>query len=372
MSNKSNQTNRGAWFKNRSDRGVFRRGKIWYVRYVDQHRKLHVERVGPSKAVANKVYQKRKTEAREGRFFPTTRVTFDEVIEDAITRSRERFELKYPEKTFKPGNYKIVGRWFKGRQASSITPQEIAEKLSQHCVKPATHNRFRVALSHAYKIAIENKKILENPARLVMLQRENNERVRWLNEQRPDEERALRAAIRNRFPEREPELDLALHTGMRWGEQYQLIWKNVDIDRGLITILQAKSGRKEHVRINSEAAEALTKLKSIAPKSDLVCPFNKYDQHREWWLSALRAAKIKDFRWHDLRHTFASRLVMNGVDIFTVNRLLRHASIQMTMRYAHLADNHLKVAIEKLVPTRSDTESDTAIPGSKAAVAYVH
>jgi integrase len=219
---------------------------------------------------------------------------------------------------------------------------------------------------------MENKKVAENPASLVKLQRENNERVRWLNEQRADEESSLRSAIRDKFPQREPELDLSLHTGMRWSEQYHLRWNNVDLERGLITILQAKSGRKEHIRINSEAAQALVKLRSIAPRSEFVCPLNNYDHHREWWLFVLRAAKIYDSRWHDLRHTFASRLVMNGVDIFTVNRLLRHASIQMTMRYAHLADKHLKDAVEKLVVPRGDTESDTAIAGSKTVHAYVH
>ncbi|HYL63239.1 MAG TPA: tyrosine-type recombinase/integrase [Candidatus Methylomirabilis sp.] len=71
-----------------------------------------------------------------------------------------------------------------------------------------------------------------------------------------------------------------------------------------------------------------------------------------------QAAKIEDFHWHDLRHTFASRLVMSGVDIFTVNRLMRHKSLQVTMRYAHLADTHLATAVGKLIP--SVTPSDTA------------
>jgi integrase len=67
------------------------------------------------------------------------------------------------------------------------------------------------------------------------------------------------------------------------------------------------------------------------PNLYLVCPDNNYDYHRDWWLAVLDEAEIEDFHWHDLRHTFASRLVMSGVDIFTVCRLMRHKNIQVTM-----------------------------------------
>jgi len=78
---------------------------------------------------------------------------------------------------------------------------------------------------------------------------------------------------------------------------------------------------------------------------------------RDWWLAVLTAAGIEDFHWHDLRHTFASPLVMSGVDIFTVCRLMRHKNVQVTMRYAHLADKHLAAAVGKLAQgvTGSDT-----------------
>lgn len=123
------------------------------------------------------------------------------------------------------------------------------------------------------------------------------------------------------------------------------------------TIPQAKSGRRETIPINSEALKALTKLRSFAPvKSNdpnatlqlHVCPDPDEWHHRLRWTPAREAATITDFCWLDLRHTFASRLVMNGVDILTVNKLLRHKTLQVTMRYAHLAATHLHDAMGRL------------------------
>ena len=373
MNNISVEKRPGEWKKEKEDRGLFVRGKNWYVRYTDQQGKLHTESTrSSSRANAVKVLRKRQTEVAELRFFPEQvrrNVTFDVLVKDTITRARERYEMKYPGRKFRAGRYDIVSAWFEGRLAASITPQEIAAKLAEHCKAPATHNRYRVALSHVYKIGMDNRKVVENPARLVKLQTENNERVRFLE---PEEEQALRKVIREQWPEREPEFDLALQTGMRWAEQYNLRWEHVDLKRKLLTIPQAKSGRRETIPINSEALKALTKLRSFAPVNSNdpnatlklhVCPDPDEWHHRLWWTPAREVAKITDFCWHDLRHTFASRLVMNGVDILTVNKLLRHKTLQVTMRYAHLAATHLHDAVERLA---SVTKSVT-VPGEAAA-----
>jgi len=217
--NRSDQPQRGQWQKDKSERGIYQRGKTWYIRYRDQHGKMRAERAGPSKALALKAYAKRKTEVAERRFFPASGVLFDEIVDDVITLTRESFKRKHPGREFKAGNYGIVKKWFAGRAADSITPSEIATKLSTHTQVPATFNRFRVAISHVYKIAVENKKLSENPGRLVKMQKENNERVRYLNQfsqkREKSEETKLREAVRRLFPNKETEIDLALHTGMR-------------------------------------------------------------------------------------------------------------------------------------------------------------
>jgi integrase len=106
--------------------------------------------------------------------------------------------------------------------------------------------------------------------RLVKLQRENNERVRYLDQipakkDQKVEEARLREVLRK--PDKEVEIDLALHTGMRWGEQYRLAWTNVDLIRNLIKIIRPKGGKDQHIPINPEARRALARLRAIAPQS---------------------------------------------------------------------------------------------------------
>jgi site-specific recombinase XerD len=163
-----------------------------------------------------------------------------------------------------------------------------------------------------------------------------------------EEETALRKAIRKLCPSREAEFDLALYTGMRWSEQYERRWVEVDQKRNKITLPTTKSGRKQYVQLNTAAHIALAKLRAIAPNAESVCPNQDEWTHRQWWDAVRKESKVSNFHWHDLRHTFASRLVMNGVDIYTVNKLMRHETLQVTKRYAHLADAHLQQAVERL------------------------
>ncbi|MGB4783741.1 MAG: site-specific integrase, partial [Candidatus Acidiferrum sp.] len=311
--------------------------------------------------------------------FPRRReVTVDELIADAIARGREHHELMHPGKRFRPYRYRIVGEWFKGRQAASLTADEIAKALAAHCLTPANFNRYRVALSHAYKLGVESGKISTNQARLVKLKNEGNGTIRWLGQYAPlptdtvylkscrDEEARLRAVIRKKFPDREPELDLSLNTGLRWEEQYTLRWPQVDIKkRRQLTLLGTKGGGTEYIPVGPDARRALKRLRALAPKAELVCPDGKL--HREWWDAARAEARIARYRWHDNRHTFASRLVQRGVPILTVNKLMRHATLQMTMRYAHLAQENLHDAV-KVLGRRSRTKSSTGAVALPAAV----
>jgi site-specific recombinase XerD len=343
--NRTDQPQRGRWRKDKAERGVFRHGKTYYVRFADQSGKVRVEAVGPSKALAIKVCAKRRTEVAERRFFPGSNVSFDDLIKDVIAEARRHHALKRSKKQLCVYRYRILGEWFKGRKASSIKPEEIDKKLSEHCRTPANFNRYRNSLSHLYRLAIHNAKASENPARLVKLKQENNTRVRFLE---PEEEMALRAAIRELHPGREAEFDLALYTGMRWSEQYGLTWSQVNLKLSEITLLHTKSGRKQYVRVNKAARAALEMLRASTRGSDHVCPNQDHRTFRLWWEEVLKASKVANFHWHDLRHTFASRLVMAGTDIYTVSKLLRHGNVATSQRYAHLTDTHLQQAVERL------------------------
>ena len=143
--------------------------------------------------------------------------------------------------------------------------------------------------------------------------------------------------------------------GLRRGELFGLAWADVDMDNANLTVqgLGAKSGRTRHIPLNSEGLGTLSGWKKQCENSEgliFVSPKGgRFDNIRTSWGKVLKAAGIKSFRWHDLRHTFASNLVMAGVDLNTVRELLGHSDYQMTLRYAHLAPEHKADAVARLV-----------------------
>lgn len=151
-----------------------------------------------------------------------------------------------------------------------------------------------------------------------------------------------------------PMIILSINTGLRQGEVFSLKWENVNFERALLTIegAYAKSGKTRHIPLNSEAKSVLKLWQEQSKNSDLVFPSindQPFNTVKTSWRGIRDAAKLKNFRWHDMRHHFASRLVMAGVDLNTVRELLGHSDLAMTLRYAHLAPEHKANAVEKLV-----------------------
>lgn len=140
-------------------------------------------------------------------------------------------------------------------------------------------------------------------------------------------------------------------TGMRQGEQFTREWSDIDLDAGTIRLEQTKNGDCRFVQLNSRALAAIEMLHTRSIGSGRV--FSNLVPR--WFPEAVEKADVQDFKWHDLRHTFASRLVMAGVDIRTVQELMGHKSITMTMRYAHLSPKHRTEALEKLCATATRT-----------------
>ena len=236
---------------------------------------------------------------------------------------------------------------FGRRPAQEITPSDIDKFLAdlvESGRSPATANRFHALLSSIFSVAVRNGRLESNPCKRVSRFKEAPGRVRFLSEK---EEIALRAAIRRFYPDREPEFDLALHTGLRRGEEFGLRRDGVDLERGILTV-QGKTGCR-FVPVNSVACAALEKLLARSDE-EFVCREKRTGQRdrRRWFEQSVGWAEIDDFHWHDLRHTFASRLVMAGVDIRSVQELLGHKSIVMTTRYAHLSPAHQQANVERL------------------------
>jgi site-specific recombinase XerD len=196
---------------------------------------------------------------------------------------------------------------------------------------------------------------------------EDNARIRFLS---VEEETALRKAIEAKCPEHLPEVVLSINTGLRMSEQYGLTWADVSIARRMLTIQRTKNGSTRHVPLNKAALQALDDLRKQIGGPGFVCGGSPGP--RRWFEPALRDAEIAGFSWHCLRHTFASRLVMAGVDIRTVQELLGHKTIAMTVRYAHLAPKHTLAAVERLdAPLDNSTDTTTDTKGSAQPSGHV-
>lgn len=214
---------------------------------------------------------------------------------------------------------------------------------------PKTINNELVLMHHAYNLAMKEWEwVSDNPVSKVSKEKVNNEIIRWLT---PDEERRLLGASPNWLKEI---IVFALNTGLRQGEILELIWNQVDLSKKTFTILEQKNKGKDTLPLNKTAMEILIvkdKVRSI--KNSLVFyngNGNRIDKSNlsRAFRSVVKKARIEKFRFHDLRHTWATKLIQNGVDIYTVQRLGRWKTIQMVMRYAHHHAESLRSGVEVL------------------------
>lgn len=345
----------------KKQRGLFEKepgSGVWWIRYAVSGGRIRREKVG-NRGAALKLYQKRKTQVLQGEKLPENfrakAVSFSALADSALEWSKAH-KLSYDDDVIRK---KRIVEQFGSRSAELITAQDIEKWFAEQTWKPATFNRYKALFSLIYRLGINSGKVKINPARAVKTRTENNGRTRFLSR---EEERRLRQKIEDLYPERLPEFDIALHTGMRRSEQYGLTWDCVDLERRILTIPRSKHGGTRYVFLNDTALAALQVLWKFANGTGRVFS-NGYTSEtsygaREWFEKCATAAKIENFTWHCLRHTFASNLVMRGVDIRTVQELMGHKTIQMTLRYAHLAPQHQLAAVQRLCDTMTRTEEE--------------
>jgi integrase len=335
-------------------RGIYEDPKgsnTWWIQYFDLQRKRHREKVGRREAAIN-LLAIRRSEKLEGRKLPAPRkaILFRILCADALEHSRaENTSKSTHELQLKINEFLPV---FGDRPAEEITKQEIVRWLTEQAVargwKPSSRNRWQAAFSLIFRVGIDNEKITRNPAAGIKRKTENNDKVRFLSNQ---EERALLQATDPRF---HSHLLLSIHTGMRMSEQYSLKWPQVDFERRQLYLPRTKNGDPRDVPLNGTALQALEQLRSIT-QGDFVFP--SAESPRGWFLSAVERAAVKNYTWHCNRHTFASRLMMAGVDLHTVGELLGHRTAQMTKRYAHLSVDHKQSAVERISGVQSATRT---------------
>jgi integrase len=354
-------------------RGIYEKmpgSEIWWIRYVDAEGRYRREKAG-TKSMAIDLYRKRKTEALQGKKLPERLrrrvVPFGELCDDALQHAK--VNQRHVNESYR---IKVLKKQLGSYAAELIPIAAFRSYFELQAWKPESWNRMRTALFAVYRLGIENGKVQCNPAKLLKRRKVSCGRVRFLNQFEPletevdylkplkTEEERLWAVIEHHWPEHIEELEIALQTGMRRSEQYQRIdWSCVDLARKDLYIPDSKNGQGRHIPLNAQARAAFERLRKvrigegpipIAPQGPIFVGQGgeRLLGPRHWFEDAVKKAGLQNFSWHDLRHTFASRLVMADVDIRTVAELMGHKSIQMTMRYAHLAPEHKLLAVERL------------------------
>jgi integrase len=319
---------------------TFKKRGEWWIDFRGSDGKRHREPIGQSCALAKEVLSKRLNEVSEQRYFPgrvANAKTFSEIA-DKFWEQHGRF-LKSPTWYCL---FKKIKTAFNSKRIGAITPGDVQgfynavaagqlNKKGRGSV--ATANRYHSLLCSIFSRAKDWGDFHgDNPCSRVKKGREEASRLRYLSQ---DEIKRLLAVA---HPRLYPIVACAILTGMRRGEILGMAWENVSLESATIYLLRCKSGRPRQIPIPSKLREILL---GQGPRSsglvfDLSLSFLK-----RYFEQALKDAEIVGFRFHDLRHTFASHFIMRTNDLPALQNLLGHSSPTMTQRYAHLSKGHL-------------------------------
>ena len=381
---------------------LYKRGDNWYIDFTFHGQRIR-EMIGPSRKGAEKVIAKRKAEIAENKFLdkrkePDPVKFYDfakeylqwsnankkpssyrrdlslmrqlnkefetKAIQEITTWQIEKYKAKRKEEINRPGA--VMGSFkrerkdgsqeeiwyvdYRGPQGDKVRKiigpsKKDAEAYfakSKATTQPATVNRELALLKHMYSKAIEWGRYEENPAKKVKLLKGEVKRVRFLM---PDDVQKL---LSNCADHLKPIVTVAVHTGMRKGELLSLNWDQVNFEQGIISLLDTKNHKRRDISMNETVKATLTGMERKGSYVFSAEDGGSFGDVRRSFETALRRSGIQDFRFHDLRHTFASNLVMESVDIVTVMELMGHKDLTMTLRYTHLAPNHKTKAVNIL------------------------
>ena len=294
-----------------------------------------------------------KSEQLQGRYFERPKVVpFKDIANEYIARVNARKIRKNDDKS-------RIDWWIKAfgdQDVKSITPRQIERELTalgdetrtklgnEIKRKPATVVRYLTVLKAVFNNAKRLGIIKENPSSCLQGPKVNNVLIRYLTE---DQELDLLGKLSEKY---RPIVKVAINTGARQGELLRLRWADLDWNVGVMTIHETKIGESRRIPLNSVVQDILASIKeqtSPAPE-DRIFPLDRRYVRRAFE-RAINVAGLAPFRFHDLRHTFASRLAMAGQNDRTIMALGGWKSPRMLDRYAHLSPAHLWTAVEGLV-----------------------
>lgn len=289
---------------------------------------------------------------------------------DTALRIAKRFKNLWKNKIIADITPKVIEKYKEDRQKTTFARKNIDGKEVVKHISSATINRELAALGKIFSLAIANGYTRENPLREVCKLRVTNKLERHLS---PEEEKRmlqvcdddfsfsnLSIAEQEKLRQRhngehaylKPILIMALNTGMRKSEILNMTWNCVDFEKNEISALNTKNGKKNTIPMSSKLRQTLLKMYSPQNHNKYVFtnPYTgtKYNDIKKCFKTVCKLAGVKNLRFHDLRHTGATRMVAAGVPLPVVRQILNHASIQTTMRYAQTMREQEVSAVEAL------------------------
>lgn len=349
---------------------VFKRSGSWVIEYKDQNGILRRKAVGKigviTKAAAREILNKRERQIKLGEYdlLDAEIPRFSDYSKEYIAYQRDVKQIRSHERTRECVTH--FARYFGTKKLSEIRAEDIdiyKQKRLSEGIKQNTLARelqvIRNLFNHAEK---RNKFFGKNPVRESGIPHFNDKKERFLT---PDEQQRLLDVCSNHMKDI---LQIALNTGMRRGEILGLMWEWIDFDENIIHLPQThtKTNRARKVPINDIVRKIFLERKLLSGGSEFVFPSEESKTgHLEWlrrsFSTACKLAKIEDLRFHDLRHTAATRLVESGIPLHAVAKLLGHSTVRVTERYSHPEESVKKATdilgrysfIEGQIDTRS-------------------
>lgn len=330
---------------------IYKRNKVWYVDYRIDGRRVR-KRVGPSKKVAElelKNIEVKLAKGEIGIFERNKKINeyvqeftrFLEVNKKPKTKQRylevlshfQDFLSNYPHITLLAHIQSRVIEEYKQRRIEHIMPKTVNFELG--------------FLNYFFNLAIKYNYLLKNPVAEVEKLRLKKKQPRFLSKEE------IRLIIENCTRRLYPIFLTFLYSGMRKDELRNLEWSDLDFDNRLIRVRvkdfwEPKNGLSRNIPMKDELYRVLKKLERRSTWAFSTESGNQVRHLRRDLVRLCNSLGIKNVNLHTLRHTFASHMVMSGVDLPTVQKLLGHKDINTTMIYSHLAPDHLKHALKKL------------------------
>ncbi|MDP2940272.1 MAG: tyrosine-type recombinase/integrase [Candidatus Omnitrophota bacterium] len=346
---------------------IRKRGENYFIDYYYKGKRQR-EMVGSNRKLAEIILKKRETEIAENKHLDIKKnyeIKFEDFA-DEFTRLHVVFLKPSTQKSNK-SILKTLKRYFGGLYLYNIGPKDIemfkAERIKAvkksnkallKTLKPATINRNVALLKCLFNKAVAWGKADKNPLKGMKPLKENNKRLRFL------EKNEILKLIDCCSPHLKPIVIVAVNTGMRTGEILNLKWNDLDYKRNLLYLIETKNNEKREIPMSDIVKKTLIKVLKHPDSPYIFCNKNgkPYESIKTSFHTAMKRAGIENFRFHDLRGTFASHLVMLGIDLRTVQELLGHKSFEMVLRYSHLSPSHKSKAVELLEKNIMDRGSE--------------